>query len=69
VGVVAYFVVKGKLMDIASLIDADINFTIAYTGKLIFLVFFSVSIVVLIIAIFDFGYQKWQYERSYDVKK
>jgi flagellar biosynthetic protein FlhB len=64
VGVVAYFVVKGKLMDIASLIDADINFIIAFTGKLIFQVFFSVSLVVLIIAIFDFGYQKWQYEKD-----
>ena len=64
VGAVAYFIIKGKLMEIVSLIDADINFTIAYTGKLIFLVFFSVSIVVLIIAIFDFGYQKWQYEKD-----
>jgi flagellar biosynthetic protein FlhB len=64
VGVVAYFVVKGKLMEIASLIDADINFTLAFTGKLIFQVFFSVSLVVLVIAIFDFGYQKWQYEKD-----
>lgn len=64
VGVVAYFVVKGKLMDIASLIDADINFIIAFTGKLIFQVFFSVGLVVLIIAIFDFGYQKWQHEKD-----
>jgi flagellar biosynthetic protein FlhB len=51
-------------MEIVSLINADINFTIAYTGRLIFQVFFSVSIVVLIIAIFDFGYQKWQYEKD-----
>ena len=64
VGLVAYFIVRGKLMDISSLIDADINFTIAYTGKLIFQVFFSASLVVLIIAIFDFGYQKWQYEKD-----
>jgi flagellar biosynthetic protein FlhB len=64
VGSVAYFIIKGKLMEIVSLIDSDINFTIAYTGRLIFQVFFSVGIVVLIIAIFDFGYQKWQYEKD-----
>lgn len=64
VGFVAYFIVKGKLMDISSLIGADINFIIPYTGKLIFQVFFSVSVVVLIIAIFDLGYQKWQHEKD-----
>jgi flagellar biosynthetic protein FlhB len=64
VGLVAYFIVKGKLIDIASLINADIHFTLSFMGKLVFQVFFSASLVVLIIAIFDFGYQKWQYEKD-----
>ncbi|MDY6820646.1 MAG: flagellar biosynthesis protein FlhB [Deferribacterota bacterium] len=69
VGAVAYYILKGKIDDIASLTNADINFTLLYLGKLIFKIFLYIALVILVLAAMDFAYQKWQHERDLMMSK
>lgn len=62
VGLVAYFIVKGKVLEIINLTDADPVFTINYMGLLIFKISLGVGILILFMALLDYGYQKWQHE-------
>ncbi len=74
IGLVIYKLVKDNFPAILHLINMDIVSTINYLENFIYQVGITAVGVFLIIAIFDFAYQKWEFSQSlkmskYEVKK
>lgn len=69
VGYIAYVLVKKKLPEIIPLMDASPEDTAKLLLLLTFEVFIKLSLVVIVIAIFDFFYQKWQYMQDLKMTK
>ncbi|MBF0233330.1 MAG: flagellar biosynthesis protein FlhB [Desulfamplus sp.] len=58
---VAWFAVKGEINDIIRLYDNSIPFILLYIMKLSFKIVIRVLLVMAILAILDYAYQKWQF--------
>jgi|Wag4MinimDraft_13_1082653.scaffolds.fasta_scaffold00035_7 flagellar biosynthetic protein FlhB len=69
VGAIAFFIVKGEISKIVSLASADPFSNMVFLGKLIFEISFKIAIVILLMAIADFIYQKWQHEEDLKMTK
>jgi flagellar biosynthetic protein FlhB len=64
VGTVAYLTINAESFKLFSLIDLDAMNILGYIGRVSFKILFSTSCVLLILAILDYGYQKWEHEKS-----
>ncbi|MGA1847029.1 flagellar biosynthesis protein FlhB [Deferribacter abyssi] len=69
VGLVAFYIVKGKMVTILNLADTDPFSSMAFLGKLVFELCFKIGLLILLMAILDFFYQKWQYEQDLKMTK
>ncbi|KAA0257119.1 flagellar biosynthesis protein FlhB [Deferribacter autotrophicus] len=69
VGIVAFYIIKGRMVTILNLADTDPFSSMAFLGKLIFELCFKIGLLILIMAILDFFYQKWQYEQDLKMTK
>jgi flagellar biosynthetic protein FlhB len=69
VGFVAYLIVKSKIPEIISLANAESVTSISFLGKLVFELAFKIAILMLLLALLDFLYQKWQYEEDLKMTK
>lgn len=69
VGFVAYVIVKGKMSTIISFATAEPVASVTYLGALIFEISFKIALLILIMALFDFFYQKWQYNEDLKMSK
>jgi len=69
VGFVAYLIVKGKIDQILVLADSDPFSSLVFLGKLVFELCFKIGLLILLMAILDFFYQKWQYEQDLKMTK
>jgi len=64
VGSVAYFTIRGQILGLMGTIDADFWQIIAFAGKAVLVLGIRVTVVLLVLAILDYGFQKWQHERD-----
>ena len=64
VGLVAYLTVRGQVQDLPTLIDKDAWQILAYIGQVSFRIMFTTCWVLIILAILDYGYQRWEYEKG-----
>lgn len=64
VGWIGYSAVKSVLMPTIGVADATINQIVSYTGLTIFSISMKILIGYTIIAILDYAFQKWDFERS-----
>ncbi|BAI79907.1 flagellar biosynthetic protein FlhB [Deferribacter desulfuricans SSM1] len=69
VGFVAYIIVRGKIGVILNLADADPFSSMVFFGKLVFELCFKIGLLILLMSILDFFYQKWQYEQDLKMTK
>lgn len=69
IGVAAFFIIKSKIPTILILADADPITSIHFLGKLIYEVSFKLAIIIMIIALIDFLYQRWQYNEDLKMTK
>ncbi|MCX8084022.1 MAG: flagellar biosynthesis protein FlhB [Calditerrivibrio sp.] len=69
IGIAAYFIIKSKIPTIITLSDADPVSSIYFLGKFIYEVAFKLAIIILVISIVDFLYQKWQYNEDLKMTK
>lgn len=69
VGFVAYLIVKGKIYNIVSLANSDPVTSVVFLGKIVFELAFKIALLMLVLAILDFFYQKWQYEEDLKMTK
>lgn len=64
VGVVVYQYIQGQIGNILNLMDMEIISILSYFGTLAFNVGIRISITFVILGLFDYLFQWWQYERD-----
>jgi len=64
VGLVAYLTVRGQVQDLPTLMDKDAWQILAYIGQVSFRIMFTTCWVLVLLAILDYGYQRWEYEKG-----
>lgn len=65
----AYLVVKGKLDTFIALADMDFYDILEFFALVLFEIMWKIALMVLIMAILDFMYQKWQYKQDLKMTK
>lgn len=69
IGYAAYSVYKSEFTRFPYLIDMDIRSSLAYLGQLILRLAFKVALYLIILAVIDYLYQRWQHNKSLKMEK
>lgn len=69
VGYFAYKLIKVDFDQYYSLMDSAVPSIMSITGKLMFKLVLKITLMLLILALFDYFYQKWEYERNMRMSK
>ncbi len=69
IGAVAYFAVLAERDDFLSLSDADMGGILTFAAWSIFRVGIKIILALFILAVGDFAFQKWEFERSIRMSK
>lgn len=69
VGFVAYSAIAGKISTIVGVANLDVLQIFSLCGGLVYSITLRIGIVLLILAILDFGYQKWKHEQDLKMTK
>jgi flagellar biosynthesis protein FlhB len=64
IGFVAYLTISGESQKLLPLMDLGARDILGYLGKISFKILLSTCCVLIILAILDYGYQKWEHEKS-----
>jgi flagellar biosynthetic protein FlhB len=68
-GYVGYITVKGQIERIPPLVDTEVWNILVFILSVSIKIFFNLCIVLAILAILDYGYQKWHFEESIKMTK
>jgi flagellar biosynthesis protein FlhB len=66
---IVYITIKGEIEHFILLIDQSVWGILIYIGKLSFKIVFRVCLVLIILAILDYIYQKWEFEKNLKMSK
>ena len=69
VGIVAYLTIKGEFKMITPLIDLNVSDILSFIGKVSFKILYTTCWVLVILAVLDYAYQRWEHERSLRMSK
>ena len=69
VGIIAYIVVKSEIENMFPLMEQSIWDILIYYGRVCFKILLATTVVLVILAIFDYIYQRWEYEKSLRMTK
>ena len=69
VGGIAYGVIRGETANFPGLMQQEVGDILFFIGKAAFKVFFFVCLVLIILAVLDYIYQRWQYEQDLKMTK
>ncbi|MFH0926177.1 MAG: flagellar biosynthesis protein FlhB [bacterium] len=69
IGYVGYKVIKTEFFNLPSLVDASPMAIVTYGAKVSSRLFFNTAIVLIFLAILDYGYQRWEFEESLKMSK
>jgi flagellar biosynthetic protein FlhB len=69
VGVVAYLTIKGEFKMIPPLIELSVIDILGFIGKVSFKILSATCLVLVLLAILDYIYQRWEHERSLKMSK
>jgi flagellar biosynthesis protein FlhB len=69
VGIVAYLTIKNEIKMILPLIDLNVSDILSFVGKVSFKILYTTCWVLVILAILDYAYQRWEHERSLKMSK
>ena len=64
VGWIGYAAVKGLMNDTIRIADATVQQIAAFTGMAVFWIAIKILIGYCVIAVFDYAFQRWDYEKS-----
>lgn len=64
IGLVLYFILKGEITKIPYLSSLSIEQLLAYLGMIIFKLLMSVGLFMLVLALADYFFQRWQLEKE-----
>ncbi|MGD9279665.1 MAG: flagellar biosynthesis protein FlhB [Desulfobacterales bacterium] len=69
VGGIAYGVIRTETVKFPGLMQQEVGDILIFIGRLSFKVFFFVCLALIILAVFDYVYQRWQYEQDLKMTK
>jgi flagellar biosynthetic protein FlhB len=69
IGGVAGLVIKGEMQHFPALIHQEVGQILVFISKIAFKIFFYVSLVLIILAVVDYVYQRWQFEEDLKMTK
>ena len=69
VGCVTYFTVKGELEEIVPLMDKEIWSVMSYIGSVCFKILLRTSWVLIVLAVIDYVFQKWDFMQEAKMTK
>ncbi|MEE2754403.1 MAG: flagellar biosynthesis protein FlhB [Candidatus Latescibacterota bacterium] len=69
VGYISYITIEPELFTMATLIEVGVGDTFRYIGGMIMEVGIKTALVLLVLAILDFAYQKWEHNNSIKMTK
>jgi flagellar biosynthetic protein FlhB len=69
VGLVAYLTLREQWAQVYLLMDMRAVEVMWFLGKASLLILFRTTLVLLVIAVLDYGYQRWQYEKNLRMTK
>jgi flagellar biosynthetic protein FlhB len=64
IGFVAYLTIGSESRKLLPLVDLGVIDILRYIGEVSFKILYSTCWVLVILAVLDYGYQKWEHERS-----
>jgi flagellar biosynthetic protein FlhB len=69
IGAIAYGVIKTEIVKFPGLMQQEVGDILIFIGKLAFKVFFFVCLALIILAVLDYIYQRWQHEQDLKMTK
>jgi flagellar biosynthesis protein FlhB len=69
VGIVAYIIIKAEISNMIPLMEQSVWGIMIYFGQVCFKILLATTIVLVILAILDYIYQRWEYEKSLRMTK
>ena len=69
IGIVSYIVVKNEVKGFLLLADQTVWEILVYIGRITFKILLSTGWVLIALAIFDYAYQRWEYEKGLRMTK
>lgn len=69
VGLIAWSVVSGYLAEFPTLVHRDLGGIWDFAHTAAFKIIFYVSLALIVLAVLDYAYQRWQYEQSLKMTK
>ncbi len=69
VGIIAYWTVEGEMGRLRSLGGMEVWAIALYIFKVIFKIFIWVSLAMMLLAVLDYAFQKWQFEEKLKMTK
>jgi flagellar biosynthesis protein FlhB len=69
VGTIAYLTIEGEFDRIPPLMELNVNDILGFIGKVSFKILYTTCWVLVILAILDYAYQRWEHERSLKMSK
>lgn len=64
VGLVVYYTIQGETIEMLNLAGQELAAIVNYLGRLSSRMFIKAGLIILGLAIFDYLYQRWRYEKS-----
>ena len=69
VGTIAYMVVKGYIKEFPSLVHQGVGEILLFIGQVAFRICLYVCLALIVLAVIDFVYQRWQHEENLKMTK
>ncbi len=69
IGFIVYSGIKGEMDNFIPLIDQSVWGIVIYIGEIAFKIVFRVCLALIILAILDYIYQKWEFEKNLKMSK
>ncbi len=69
ISLVVYITIKGELDNMIPLMDQSVWGMMTYFGRICFKIILATTIIFVILAILDYIYQRWEYEKSLRMTK
>ena len=69
IGLIAIAVVKKEMTKFPALMQQEVGDVLVYIGKVAFEIFFYACLALIILAVLDYVYQRWQYEENLKMTK
>ncbi len=61
ISMVAYYAIKSELTEISKLYDHSIGYILLFILKISFWIFIKVCLIMLVVAVLDYAYQRWKF--------